>query len=133
MTWPIRLDSIISSQLCIVIQPHTPLLLQGPIVILPLFRHVLPAVHQRDQHVLQPVPVPESSGHVPANTTSTTATNVPAEAAAAVPTAAAVPAAVQLPAGLQAAASWLPAAKHVPAAAAVPAASSASSRPKRRS
>ena len=133
MTWPIRLDSIISSQLCIVIQPHTPLLLQGPIVILPLFRHVLPAVHQRDQHVLQPVPVPESSGHVPANATSTTATNVPAEAAAAVPTAA-VPAAVQLPAGLQAAASWLPAAKHVPAAAAaVPAASSAGGRPKRRS
>ena len=100
--------------------------MQGPIVILPLFRHVLPAVHQRDQHVLQPLPIPESLGHIPANTTSTTATatKLPAAATAAVPasTAATAAAAVQLPAGLPTAASWLPAAEHLPAAAAAAAA-----------
>ena len=111
---------------------YTALLLPDPIVILPPFRHLLPAVHQRDKHILQPLAIPESPGNIPSDATSTTtaaATKLPAEATAAVPAAAsASAAAVQLPAGLPTAASWLPAAEHLPAAAAtVPAAASASS------
>ena len=109
---------------------YTALLLPDPIVILPPFRHLLPAVHQRDKHILQPLAIPESPGNIPSDATSTTtaaATKLPAEATAAVPAAAsASAAAVQLPAGLQTAASWLPTAEHLPAAAAVPAAAAAS-------
>ena len=112
-----RPSPIISSQLYIV----KALLLRDPIVILHPFRHLLPAVHQRDKHILQPVAIPESSGHIPSNATSATAaTKLPAKAAAAFPAsaAAASAAAVQLPAGLPTAASWLPTAEHLPAAAA---------------
>ena len=111
---------------------YTALLLPDPIVILPPFRHLLPAVHQRDKHILQPLAIPESPGNIPSDATSTTtaaATKLPAEATAALPAAASASAAAfQLPAGLPAAASWLPTAEHLPAAAAtVPAAASASS------
>ena len=115
---------------------YTALLLREPIVILPPFRHLLPAVHQRDKHILQPLAIPESPRHIPSNATSSTTaaaatTKLPAEAAAAV----SASAAFQLPAGFPTAASWLPTADHLPAAAAATAvpAAAASSRPKGRS
>lgn len=133
--WPI---SVVPAPLFLASYPslnlYTAVLLHDPIVILPPFRHLLPAVHQRDKHILQPVAIPESPGNIPSNPTSTTtaaAAKLPAKAAAAVPAAASASAAaaVQLPAGLPTAASWLPTAEHLPAAAAatVPAAASASS------
>ena len=125
--WPI---SVLPAPLFPASYPSLNLLLPDPIVILPPFRHLLPAVHQRDKHILQPLAIPESPGNIPSDATFTTtaATKLPAEATAAVPAAAsASAAAVQLPAGLPTAASWLPTAEHLPAAAAVPAAAASAS------